>query len=622
MKTLLLTLLGAAFVAAQNTPIELSVDATDAPRRLIHATLLFPVKPGELTLLYPQWIPGEHGPTGPIADLVGIRITSGNTAIPWRRDPVNMYGFHVTVPAGADSITVAIDFIMPADAGGFSSGSSATSEMAVLNWNQFLLYPSGTPTDRLNFRANLKVPRGWRYGSALPIATESGDSIQFQPSSLTTLIDSPVLSAAHFRTIDLTPGTTTTGTPKHYLHLASDSDAALEIPPAEVEHYKKLVNETGALFGARHYRDYHFLLSLSDHVAHFGLEHHESSDDRVPERFLIDDGLRRAFPGLLPHEMTHSWNGKFRRPAGLATADYEQPMKGDLLWVYEGLTEYLGEILTPRSGLSTPELYREELAATAADLDNKVGRQWRPLQDTATAAQILYGARADYDDYRRSTDYYPEGTLIWLETDVLIRQLSQGAKSLNDFCRAFHGGGNGQPEVKTYSFNDIVAGLNAVQPYDWATFLRKRLDSTDAHAPLGGITGAGWKLVYTDTAGQLWKDVETARKLTNVTYSVGMKIKEDATVADVRLSSAAQRAGIAPAVKLIAVNSRAYTPAILHDAIAKAAKDAAPIEMLVRDGEVFKTFRVDYHAGERYPHLVRDESKPDLLTEIITPLTK
>ena len=618
MKYLIPLLMSIALLPAQNAPVELSVDATDAPRRLIHSSMVFPVKPGELTLLYPQWVPGEHGPTGPIADLVGIRVTAGATAIPWQRDPVNMYGFHVTVPAGVNSITVKIDFIMPADAGGFSSGSSATSEMAVLNWNQFLLYPAGTPTDKLNYRANLKVPRGWRYGSALPIATESGDTVQFQPSSLTTLIDSPVLSSAHFRTIDLSPGSE----PKHYLHLASDSDAALEIPPAEVEHYKKLVLETGALFGARHYRDYHFLLSLSDHVAHFGLEHHESSDDRVPERFLIDDSLRRSESYLLPHEMTHSWNGKFRRPAGLATPDYEQPMKGDLLWVYEGLTEYLGEILTPRSGLSTPELYREELAATAADLDNKVGRQWRPLQDTATAAQTLYGARGDYDDYRRGVDYYPEGTLIWLETDVLIRQLSNGSKSLNDFCRAFHGGGNGKPEVKPYTFNDIVTALNNVQPYDWAAFLRKRLDSTDPHAPLGGITDSGWKLTYTDTAGQLWKDVETARKYTNVTYSVGMKIKEDGTVADVRIGGPAQQAGIAPAVKLIAVNNRAYTPAILHDAIAKAAKDSAPTEMLVRDGEVFHTFRVNYHAGERYPHLVRDESKPDLLTAIITPLSK
>ncbi|MDQ6677837.1 MAG: M61 family peptidase, partial [Acidobacteriota bacterium] len=282
-----LVLLIGTRLLGQNAPVELTVDATDIPRRLIHAKMVFPVKPGALTLLYPQWLPGEHGPTGPIADLVGMRVAPGSTAgadmLPWRRDSTNMYAFHVNVPAGVDKLTVSIDFISPPDTGGFSSGSSATSEMAVLNWNQFLLYPAGTPTDKLNFRANLKVPKGWRYGTALPIASESGDSIQFQPSSLTTLIDSPVLSSAHFRTIDLSPGME----PKHYLHLASDSEAALEISPAEVEHYKNLVEQTGRLFGARHYRDYHFLLSLSDHVAHFGLEHHESSDDRIAERSLV-----------------------------------------------------------------------------------------------------------------------------------------------------------------------------------------------------------------------------------------------------------------------------------------------------------------------------------------------
>ena len=535
----------AALVSAQPRPIQISVDATDITRRLVHARMTYPVQAGPFTLLYPQWIPGEHGPTGPIADLVGIKISGNGQAIPWKRDLVNMFAFHVEVPAGVSSLEVRIDFISPPETGGFSSGSSATSEMAVLSWNQFLLYPAGTPTDQLNIQADLKVPNGWRYGTALPIANESGNSIQFKPSSVTTLIDSPVIAGAHFRTIDLSPESQ----PSHFLHLASDSDAALEITAEEEAHLKNLVKETGALFGARHYRDYHFLLSLSDHVAHFGLEHHESSDDRIGERSLVDDSLRRLTSGLLPHEFTHSWNGKYRRPAGLATADYEQPMKGDLLWVYEGLTEYLGEILTPRSGLSTPELYREELAITAAMLDNEAGRQWRPLQDTATAAQILYSSRGDYEDYRRSVDYYPEGTLIWLDADVTIRQLSGGKKSLNDFCRAFHGGESGPPQVKPYTFEDIVAGLNSVQPYDWTKFLRERLDSTSMHAPLNGIENSGWKLTFTDKASELWKDGEGAAKGMNMSYSLGVKIKDDGTVGDVKIGSPAQKAGVAPSVR-------------------------------------------------------------------------
>jgi predicted metalloprotease with PDZ domain len=609
---LLLTL---TFSAPAQTTIQISVDATDVPRRLIHAHLIIPATPGPMTLYYPQWLPGEHGPTGPIADLAGLRITALNRPVAWQRDPTNMFQFHLTVPPAATSLDVSLDFISPADAAGFSSGSSATSELAVLNWNQFLLYPASTPTDQLNYQATLKVPQGWRYGTALPIATESGNTIQFKPSSLTTLVDSPVSTGAHYRTIDLSPN----GTPPHYLHIAADSDRALEITPEQVTHLKNLVQETGALFGARHYRDYHFLLTLSDHIAHFGLEHHESSDDRIGERSLVDEGPRHVTASLLPHEFTHSWNGKYRRPSGLATPDYEKPMKGDLLWVYEGLTQYLGEILTPRSGLLTPELYREHLALTAADLDNESGRQWRPLQDTATAAQILYGSRTDYSDFRRTVDFYPEGELIWLEADVTIRQLSQGKKSLDDFCRAFHGGSSGPPQLKPYTFDDVVATLNAVQPHDWAAFLRTRLDSTGPHAPLGGIVNSGWKLVYNDTAPVLLLDGEAEGKLASFWYSLGIKIKDDTTVIDVRVGSPAQKAGIAPAVKAIAVDNRQYSPVVLREALARAAKTPEPIDLLVRDGEIYKTFHIDYHQGEKYPHLERDESKPDLLTAIVKP---
>ncbi len=332
-------------------------------------------------------------------------------------------------------------------------------------------------------------------------------------------MDSPVSTGAHYRTVDLGADNGIA----HYLHLAADSDRALEITPATTAQYKNLVAETGALFGSRHYGSYHFLFTLSDHVAHFGLEHHESSDDRLEERTLIDDGPRKTAASLLPHEFVHSWNGKYRRPAGLATGGFDAPMKGDLLWVYEGLTNYLGEILTPRSGLWSPEDFRESLAATAAALDTESGRAWRPLEDTAIAAQILYGAGDDYAEYRRSVDYYPEGTLIWLEADVLIRKLSNGTKSLNDFCRAFHGGPGGAPALKTYTFEDVAAGLNSVQPYDWAGFLNTRLHSTAAHAPLGGVENGGWKLMYNGVRSEFWKAVEERRKLVDLTYSIGRR---------------------------------------------------------------------------------------------------
>ena len=311
--------------------------------------------------------------------------------------------------------------------------------------------------DKLQYQANLKVPDAWKYGTALPIRREAGNEVEFQPASLTTLIDSPVSAGRHYRTIDLG---TDRGAP-HFVHIAADSDRALEAPPELIAEWKNLVAETGALFGSRHYRDYHFLVTLSDHVAHFGLEHHESSDDRVGERTLVDQSLRDHEAFLLTHEFTHSWNGKFRRPAGLVSdghdGGYDVPMKGDLLWVYEGLTNYLGEVLAPRSGLWTAEQYRDSLAATAAALDNQYGRRWRPLEDTAIAAQTLYNSIDDYAEYRRGTDYYPEGSLVWLDADVLIRQKTNGKKSLTDFCQAFHGGPGGAPALKTYTFEDVVA---------------------------------------------------------------------------------------------------------------------------------------------------------------------
>ena len=600
-------------------PIQLKVDATDAPRRLFHVQMSLPAKPGPVTLLYPEWIPGEHGPTGPIANLVSLKIQATGKSIPWKRDSDNMYAFHLDVPAGASTIDVSFDFISPSELGGFSSGASATTELAVLNWNQLLLYPQGSQPDSFQFQATLTVPSNWKYGTALPIQRESGNQIQFQPASLTTMVDSPVSTGAHYRTFDLGADR---GIP-HYLHVAADSDRAVEASAETIAHYKNLVQEAGALFGARHYRGYHFLYTLSDHVAHFGLEHHESSDDRYNERALIDPDLQRTAASLLPHEFVHSWNGKFRRPAGLMTnghdGGYDAPMQGDLLWAYEGLTEYLGEILTPRSGLWSPEDYREALASTAAELDNKFGRTWRPLEDTAVAAQLLYDAGGDYANLRRRVDYYPEGTLIWLEADVTIRRLSKGAKSLDDFCRAFHGGASGAIDTKSYKFDDVVASLNSVQPYDWAAFLNQRLHSTDARAPLGGITGSGWKLTYDDQRSDYWKAYEDDRKVLDLTYSIGIQIKtEDATIGDVLYGGPAQKAGVSPSVKLIAVNGRQFNPTALREAVAK----GGAVDLLVKNGEFYQTFRVPYTGGEKYPHLTRDAATADLLTAIIAPKAK
>ena len=614
-----LFLISGLSLALAQTPIQVRVDATDAPRRVFHVTLNIAAKPGPMTLLYPQWIPGDHMPDGPIPNLVGLVVKANGNIIPWRRDSVNMFAFHLDVPAGASSLDVAFDFLSPGESGGgeFLAGSSTTTELSVLNWNQFVLYPQDSDPDKLQFQAHLRLPSAWKYGTALPIARESGGDIDFAPASLTTLIDSPISAGSHYRTVDLGVD----GGIHHYLHLAGDSDRAVDMSPELVNDYKNLVAETGALFGARHYRDYHFLYTLSDHIAHFGLEHHESSDDRLNERTIIDPSLRTASAYLLCHEFVHSWNGKYRRPAGLTSGGhdggYDTPMKGDLLWVYEGLTNYLGEILTPRSGLWTAAEYRESIAGPAADMDNTYGRRWRPLEDTAVGAQLLYGAPEDYSNYRRSVDYYPEGSLIWLEVDVMIRQMSKGAKSLDDFCHAFHGGSSGEPIMKTYDFADVVAALNAVQPYDWAGYFNQRLNMTSEHAPLGGIEGSGWKLAYDNVRSDFWKSDEDRRKIADLSYSIGLKIQEDdSIVADVQYGGPARIAGVTPGVKMIAVNGRQYTSTVLREAIDDAVKSTKPIELLFKNGEYYETKHVDYHGGQRYPHLVRDESKPDLLSQI------
>ncbi len=405
------------------------------------------------------------------------------------------------------------------------------------------------------------------------------------------------------------------------MDIAADSDAALNLSPELQKDYTHLVAETGALFGARHYRDYHFLLTLSNHVAHFGLEHHESDDSRVPERSLIENAPRLQMAGLLPHEFVHSWNGKFRRPQDLSPPYYEEPMKTDLLWVYEGLTDYLGNLLATRSGLLTPKQYREHLAMVAAMLGpGRPGRIWRPLQDTADAAQILYFSPDEWRNWRRTTDYYEEGDLLWLEVNTTIRHLTQGRKSLKDFCHLFYGGPNEGPQLKTYTFQDLVQALNQVAPYDWANFFRTRLESTSPQPPMGGIESAGWKLIYNDQEPEMLKVQDEVHHTTNAVYSIGLLLKENGDIQDCIVGSPAYKAGISAGMRLMAVNSKAFTPAVLHDALKESLNSSKPLQLLVLNDGYYQTFSVDYHGGERYPHLAREQGKPDLLDEISKPL--
>ena len=600
-----LVLAVAAPRAFADDDIQLTVDATRTQQKLLRTHLVLPVKPGPLTLYYPKWIPGEHGPDGPISSFTGLKFQGNGKAIPWQRDLLDVFTFHVDVPAGVSRLEADYDFIEP-------EGNSATDKLMVLEWNQVVLYPANPPAEKLTYDARLRIPDRWKFGTSLPVDKESGNEVTFKPISLDLLVDSPVIAGEFYRTIDITPP----GEPIHHeLDMVADSAAALNMSAANQKQMTNLVAESGKLFGARHYRDYHFLFTLSDHVAHFGLEHHESNDSRLPERTLLEPSSGYSLGGLLAHEFVHSWNGKFRRPADLTVPYFEQPMKTDLLWGYEGLTDYLGPLLAARSGLWTAEQYHEYLASIAAMLGpGRPGRTWRPLIDTAIGEPGMMG-RGGWMDWRRGVDYYEEGDLLWLEAATIVHRESHGSKSIDDFCQAFHGGPNDGPEVKTYTFDELVNALNQTAPFDWAGFFHERLNSTSAEAPVGGIENAGWKVVFNGEPSKL----PGRRGAAGDTYSIGLQVGNDGMVSDSVVGSPAFEAGISSGMKVAGVNGRVFNQDVLADAIKAAGDPSKPITLLVIDDEYFRNCTINYHGGPRYPHLAREESKPDYLDDLIKP---
>ena len=602
---LLSLMVGRTALAAET--ISLTVDATRTQRKILHAHLVMPVKAGPLTLYYPKWIPGEHGPDGPIANLSGLKFEGNGKTIPWQRDLLDAFTFHLEIPDGIRKLDANYDYLEP-------DGYSSTDKLMVLEWNDVVLYPADTPAEKLTYEAKLIIPQGWKFGTSLPLASQSANQLSFKPISLDMLVDSPVVTGEFYRNIDITPK----GEPIHHqMDIVADSEAALAMSPENQKQMTNLVAESGKIFGARHYRDYHFLLALSDHVAHFGLEHHESNDSRLPERTLLLPSSGMALGGLLSHEFVHSWNGKYRRPADLTVPYYEQPMKTDLLWGYEGLTDFLGPLLAARSGLFTPEQYREYLASIAAQLGpGRPGRTWRPLRDTADAESGLgFGFGRGWLNWKRGTDYYDEGDLLWLEVATIIHRESHGKRSIDDFCLAFHGGTNNGPEVKTYTLDELVGDLNRVAPFDWATFFHTRLDSTSAEAPVGGIENAGWKVAFNAEPSK----IEGRRSTPNTLYSIGLQIAADGMVSDSIVGSPAYEAGVSSGMKIMGVNGRVFTSDLLDDAIKASKDDSQPITLLALVNDYFRTCTVNYHGGARYPHLVREDGRPDYLDELAKP---
>ena len=601
---------------SQDTPypgtIAIHVDASDTLQGIFRVHETIPVKAGALTLLYPQWIPGSHSPSGPIAMLAGLKVKADGKPLAWKRDKYNVYAFHLDVPAGVSSIDAEFQYLSPR-----SGGFEITDRMMDMEWSSMALYPAGHFSRGITFAPSVTLAHGWQLGTALETASTSGDTTTFKPVTFNNLVDSPIYAGQYFKRVDLNPG----GAAPVHLDIVADAPKYLEMTPEQLKVHRALVTQAVKLFGSHHYDHYDFLFSLSDELAGNGTEHHQSSEDGMDADYFT--AWEDAAPGrdLLAHEYVHSWNGKFRRPADLWTPNFNVPMGDSLLWVYEGQTQYWGFVLTARAGMWTPQQYRDALAMVAANYDrNRPGFGWRTLEDTTNDATAAHRSGLPYRSWQMSEDYYSGGQMMWLAADARIRALTHDRKSLDDFARAFFGVDNGSYVTKTYTFDDVVGALNGVVKDDWASFLRARVDAIDPPL-LSGLAASGWKLVYTDKQSAYEKQYdsrpEPARHLYNFAWSIGLTMNKQGEVNDVRWNGPAFKAHVSTGATLVSVNGQAYTRDVLKDAIAAAKTSKSPIQLLLKYQGGYRTVSVDYHGGLQYPHLERIEGTPDYLSEMI-----
>lgn len=592
--------------------LKINVDATDLAHRIFRVHEVIPAQAGPLTLLYPQWLPGNHSPNGTIDKMAGLVVKANGQVLPWTRDPLNVYAFHVDVPQGASGVEVEFQFLSAQDQR--QGRVVMTPEMLNLQWNSVTMYPAGYFARQINTEASVKLPAGWQAGTALEVASKDGDTLNFKPINYDDLVDSPIYAGKYFKRIDLDPGAKA---PVH-MDIVADDAKYLEIKPEQIKLFQNLVQQMYKMYGAHHYDHYDFLVSLSDKMSGNGLEHHRSSEDGTSADFFTEWKKNALARDLFSHEFNHSWDGKYRRGADLATPNFNVPMSDTLLWVYEGQTQFWGQVMAARSGLWDADQSHDMWAFTAATYDK--GRpglaSFRNVQDTTNDPIIAQRRPLPYRNYQASEDYYSAGQMIWLDVDGQLRELSGGKKTIDDFGKAFFGVNPGKWDVDTYTFEDVVKTLNDIAPYDWTKYLRTRLDG---HGPLtGGIESHGWKLVYTDKPSDAVKTLEARRHTVDLTYSLGVSIGKGGSIGDVLWDGPAFKAGLSPSMTIIAVNGHDYDADALKEAVTASAKDKnQPIELLVKNFNEYKTIRVDYHDGLKYPHLVRDTSKPDTLTALL-----
>jgi predicted metalloprotease with PDZ domain len=625
--------------------VQLEVDATDLAHRVlsVRQTLALPAAGAggsasqRLTLWYPRYLPGAHGPWGNPTLLAGLVIEAGGQRLPWWRDNADPYAFHVEPPSGVRELVLRFQYLSPLKPG--LDRVSVTRQMLGVEWESVLLVPAGVPANALRVAARLKLPSGWQQVSALrnPAAGAAFGSaklpqpgangwVDFAETSLETLVDSPVFAGCHLRREALDPpGTAQPVT----LSLLADEPEDLNPSLVQLEAHRALVRQADALFGPRHFRHYELMLAQSEEFGELGLEHHESSENVVRPGYFKDWGSAVRDRELLAHEFTHSWNGKFRRPADLWTPHYNTPMRTSLLWVYEGQTEYWGQVLAVRAGLVTPEQARDRLAWRAANVLATSGRAWRPLQDTTLEPSIGPGHNTEWGDWQRGYDYYAEGALMWLEVDARLRELSAGQRSLDDFARTFFGqlhrsGADGSITPMTYDLNTVVTTLAQVQPgFDWRGLLRQRLDHTGGPEPLQeGLALSGWRLGWTSEESSFarnergWSGPNGNERPQDLGFSLGLRVTSDGNLDQVFWGSPAFEAGLSPGMTLLAVNDRGYKPERLAAAVAANTSGQAPIRLLLRDKDRYFSVSLDWRGGLRYPRLERIEGTPDQLSAI------
>ena len=596
--------------------ITLRVDATDVVRRIFSVHETIPVQPGPLVLQYAKWLPGNHAPNGPLDQLAGLLITAGNQSVPWVRDPLDVFSFRLTVPQGVANLEVDLQFASPETRE--QGRITMTAEILGVQWEKMLLYPAGYYMNRIRMQPSVTLPEGWQYGCALDGARREGQTVHFGVVPLDTLVDSPLFAGRYFRRVELDASAKA----PVYLNVVADSADELEISPVALSVHRKLVAEATQLFGSRHFDHYDFLLAISDNFGTIGLEHHRSSEDGVRHGYFKDWDRMAIDRDLLAHEMTHSWNGKFRRPADLWTPTLNVPMEDSLLWVYEGQTQYWGYVLAARAGLWSEELARGALASVAATFqEQRQGRQWRNLQDTTNQPIISARRPQSWASWQRTEDYYREGALLWLEVDTRLRARSGGRRSLDDFARAFFGVNDGSFVPQTYTFADVTKALNDVVADDWAGYLRTRLDTHDNSPVAAALAESGWRLLFRDSPSTFTRKLEEVNETTDRSFSIGIILDKEARLTQVIWDSPAHNAGLTVGTTIVAVNSRAYRKDRLDLAIREARDPANPVELLVRDLDRYRTVKLDYTGGLRYPDLERVANVADRLAAILKPRT-